>query len=62
MKTISCQECEGVFKAETREEMLTILYNHYIEEHPDTIANASAEERKTWMVRFEKEWDQAEKE
>jgi hypothetical protein len=56
MKTIQCQHCEETFQAETKEEMLNILYSHYMETHADVIPNASEEDKKAWMVRFEKEW------
>ena len=61
MKTIKCQECGGGFQAVEREEILKILYDHYMEAHPDVIPNASDTEKKTWMVQFEKEWETAPK-
>jgi len=60
MKEIKCQHCEGSFKTETREEMLSILYKHYMESHADVIPEASKEEKKAWMVRFEEQWAIAE--
>ena len=60
MKSVTCQHCEGAFQAETREEILKTLYAHYMEAHPDVIPNASDEEKKAWMERFEKEWATAE--
>ena len=56
MKTVQCQHCEGTFHAVTREEILKTLYAHYTEAHPDVIPNASDEEKKAWMERFEKQW------
>lgn len=60
MKTIKCQECGGEFQSESREAILKTLYDHYMEAHPEIIPNASDEEKKTWMERFEKEWASAE--
>jgi len=59
MKTIKCQECGGEFRAVEREEILKTLYEHYMDAHPDIIPNASDEEKKKWMERFEKEWSEA---
>jgi len=59
MKKYTCHECESGFQAETREEILKILYGHYTEVHPDIIPNASDEEKKAWMVQFEKQWAEA---
>ena len=59
MKTIRCQHCEGTFQAVEREEILKTLYDHYMEAHPGVIPNASDEEKKAWMVQFEKDWAEA---
>lgn len=60
MKKYKCHDCEAEFQAETREEILNILYNHYIKDHNAVISNATEEEKKTWMDRFEKAWAEAE--
>ena len=60
MKKYNCEECGAEFQAETREEILKTLYEHYMEAHPDVIPRASDEEKKEWMVRFEKRWKDAE--
>ena len=60
MKTIKCIECASAFEAETREEMLQTLYDHYIKDHNEVITNVTEEEKKVWMARFEKEWSEAE--
>ena len=59
MKTVQCQHCEETFQAETREEILSTLYKHYMEAHAEVITRASEEEKKAWMEHFEKEWAQA---
>ena len=59
MKTIKCQHCEESFAQETREEMLNVLYSHYMEAHKDVIPKATEEEKKKWMERFEKDWQSA---
>jgi len=56
MKKIKCYDCEEVFEAETREEILQTLYTHYMKEHTDTISKAGQEEKKAWMEKFEKDW------
>lgn len=55
-KTIECYECGKQFKAYTRDEILSELYDHYMKDHPDVIPNASDEDKKAWMERFEKDW------
>lgn len=60
LKTFKCYDCEGSFQAQTREEILDILYDHYMKEHTAIITGASAEEKKAWMERFEKDWAAAE--
>ena len=60
MKTIKCPDCEGKFQAETREEILNILYKHYMKEHKEIITGASEDDKKIWMEKFEKDWSAAE--
>ena len=56
MKKYNCHECTHEFQAETREDMLNLLYDHYIKDHNGVISNASEEEKKTWMARFDQDW------
>lgn len=60
MKTIKCYDCESSFQAETREEILDILYGHYMKNHHSVITSASDEAKKQWMHQFEKDWIEAE--
>ncbi len=60
MKKYNCHECEREFQAETKEEMLKTLYDHYMKDHNAVITKATDEEKKTWMARFEKGWAEAE--
>ncbi len=60
MKTITCYDCESSFQAETREEILDILYEHYMKNHHSVITGASDEAKKQWMEQFEKDWSAAE--
>lgn len=60
MKTIECPDCGGEFKAATREEILSVLYDHYMTAHKDVITEASQEEKKVWMEDFERRWAAAE--
>lgn len=59
MKKFKCYDCEAKFEAETREEILGILYDHYMKDHKEIIAGASEDEKKTWMDKFEKDWTEA---
>jgi len=59
MKTIHCQHCEADFAAETKEEMLGILYDHYMKDHRKIITSVDETEKKAWMERFEADWNNA---
>ena len=56
MKAITCYDCDQSFQAETREEVLNFLYEHYMKDHRAVITSASEEEKKAWMQRFEADW------
>lgn len=60
MKKISCQNCEVTFESETREDILSQLYDHYMKEHTEIITTVNAEGKKAWMEKFEKDWSTAE--
>jgi len=59
MKQITCYNCENVFESETSEDILNQLFAHYMKDHPEVIPNASDEEKKAWMVQFNKDWEAA---
>jgi hypothetical protein len=59
MKKIQCQHCEEEFSAETREEMLSVLYNHYIKDHNEIITTVDDAGKKKWMEAFEVRWSTA---
>lgn len=56
MKKFKCYDCEKVFKAETKEELLNALYTHYIDKHKKIMTESSKEEKEAWMKKFEKDW------
>lgn len=60
MKKFKCYDCEQTFEAETREDILNHLYEHYMKEHKEIITGASEEEKKVWMEKFDKDWVAAE--
>ncbi len=59
MKTIKCPDCGGAFSAVSRDEILGILYDHYMKDHHEIITGAHEQEKKVWMERFEKQWSEA---
>ena len=59
MKKFNCYDCEQSFKAETRDEVLGYLYDHYMKDHKEIITGNSEEEKKAWMVQFDKDWKEA---
>jgi len=56
MKKFKCYDCEQTFQAKTREELLGLLYPHYMNDHKDIITGADEQEKKNWMEQFEKDW------
>jgi len=60
MKKIKCYDCEDVFEAETSQEMLDLLYAHYMKEHKGIITGVNEEQKKEWMEKFNKDWSGAE--
>lgn len=56
MKTIKCYDCDQSFEAETREDMLSHLYDHYMKEHHAIITGVDEAGKKAWMERFNKDW------
>jgi predicted small metal-binding protein len=56
MKTLQCYDCDAEFTAQTKEEILGYLYDHYLKDHQATIVGADESEKKIWMEQFEKDW------
>ena len=58
VKTIGCYEegCEEKMEHADRDEVLNQMLSHYNSVHPEVIPNASDEDKKAWMVQFEKDW------
>lgn len=56
MKEFKCYDCDQSFKASSREEILNILYAHYMSSHKEIITGVSEAEKKAWMEQFEKDW------
>ena len=46
MKALKCYDCESEFKADTKEEILGHLYDHYMKDHKETIVGADDSEKK----------------
>lgn len=56
MKKFKCYDCEEMFEAESREDILDILFSHYTKLHRDVMDSQSHEDKKAWMVQFDKDW------
>lgn len=56
MKTLKCYDCDKQFESETRDDILSQLYTHYMKEHLSVITGAAEAEKKRWMEQFEKDW------
>lgn len=59
MKKFICYECGHGFLSDTREDVLSQLYAHYMAEHKTVITSANPAEKQEWMNRFEKDWAEA---
>ena len=59
MKKYKCHDCGAEFKAATKQELLGVLYDHYIKDHNDIITNVDEKGKKKWMKQFEKDWNTA---
>jgi len=60
MKKIKCYDCGAEFQAETRKEILGVLYEHYMKDHNEIITGVDEAGKKAWMEKFEKDWLAAE--
>ncbi len=60
MKKFTCYDCIEVFESETSKEMLDKLYPHYMEKHVEIITGNTEKEKKSWMAKFNKDWNEAE--
>ena len=56
MKQLTCYDCDMLFQAEFRDEMLGKMYDHYMKDHYNVITGASDAEKKAWMEQFERDW------
>lgn len=59
MKTFKCYDCDDSFQAETKDEVLIFLYNHYMKDHKEIISNNTEAEKLAWMDTFDKDWARA---
>ena len=58
MKEFKCYDCDEVFQAVERDELLNQLYTHYMDKHKEIITGANEEEKKAWMEKFNKDWEE----
>jgi len=56
MKKFTCYDCEEVFEASDRDDILNQLYAHYMKEHNAIITSVDEKEKKKWMERFDEDW------
>jgi hypothetical protein len=59
MKKITCYDCDKIFASKTSKEMLDQFYAHYMKEHKEVITGVNEEEKKMWMEKFNKDWENA---
>jgi len=60
MKKFKCPDCEKTFESETSKEALGVMHPHYMSEHKDIISNADESQKKAWMEKFNKDWEETE--
>ena len=61
MVKLQCLDCDEVFEANTKDEMLTTMLPHYIDKHHTIMDNLTEESKEEWMQRFHKNWEEASK-
>jgi len=60
MKEMKCLDCDETFKAESSEEMMKAMMPHYMSDHKELMAKGTEEDKKVWMGKFNKNWEEAE--
>jgi len=56
MKLFKCYDCAESFKSESKDEVLIMLFNHYMKSHKEIITNNSEAEKLVWMDTFDSDW------
>jgi len=60
MKEMKCPDCDEKFEAESAEEMMNAMMPHYKEKHAEMMEKGTEEDKKKWMEKFHKDWEEAE--
>jgi uncharacterized C2H2 Zn-finger protein len=60
MKEMKCPDCDKIFKANSPDEMMKAMHPHYMEDHAEIVKNGDEEQRKAWMEKFNKDFEDAE--
>lgn len=61
MKTLQCYDCNKTFRAKKSDDMLNLMYKHYMDMHRSIITSVNESKKKIWMERFHTDWDKAER-
>jgi uncharacterized protein with PIN domain len=59
MKTMSCYDCNQTFSANSADDMLKVMYPHYMAEHKEIISTVDEAQKKVWMEKFYADWETA---
>ena len=56
---MSCYDCDQTFSANSADEMLKVMYPHYMAEHKEIISTVDEAQKKVWMEKFYADWETA---
>ncbi len=56
---MKCYDCDEAFTAATADDILQLMYPHYMEVHHEIITTVDEAGKKAWMERFYADWEKA---
>lgn len=54
---MTCYNCDKTFTAATADDILQLMYPHYMEAHHEIITTVDEAGKKAWMERFYADWE-----
>jgi len=62
MKKMKCLDCEEEFEAQSSQAMMETMMPHYMEKHKEMMESGTADDKKVWMEKFHKNWEETKEE
>lgn len=57
---MKCYDCDKEFTAETADEILNQMYQHYMADHKEIIEGIDESQKDAWMKQFHKDFESTE--